>query len=329
MPPNFALKTTEMKDGRFQLVVTHPMDGKERDAAPISALKFRVSSPGRRLVGTLSFRDLQLPADKPFTTSFGVVGSADPAIAIVVDDISWISYGRVQTATAVNLSLTLAAAEPSSGHPEAAPKAVLPAPGTAGALEAWIAWAATSGDAGAIGQEPSVMVSFAQSDQAWARRIEQQLDIAMQRRLDRRTGRPASVWSYRNEIRAGDHIHRKVVRSMIEARAAVVLLSPDYHASQYCDRFELPFLLWRWTTGDFDLRIIRVSYTPTPAPYLVPGPAGTAIPVDISVIADDSVESVLGSQARRSPIAELAQNPAEIDRRFASVSQQVVERLLR
>jgi hypothetical protein len=332
MQPGFALTAVETKDGRFQLAVRHPMFGQGRDAAPLSALKFRVSSPGgHRLTGPLSFRDLLLPVDGAFTTNLGVVGLKEPTISIVVDDISWISYGRVEAAPAVSLSLSLpspsAAAPPASAPPNQPIRPILPAPGTSGALEAWIDWALTSGEAGAIGREPTVMVSFAQPDQVWAKRIEQHLDIAMQRRRDGRTERQGSVWSYRDEIRAGDHIHRKVVRAMMEARAAVVLLSPDYHASHYCERFELPFLLWRWTTGDFDLRVVRVSYTPIPAPYLVPGPSGTPVAVDISAVADDSMESPLGEPARKARIAELA--ASEIDRRFARLSQQIVDRLLR
>lgn len=322
--PRFQLLPPARRGHRFQLVVTNPpVDG---GAAPLVALTFRVSSPDQqRLVGTLAHRGVNLDVGKSLVVEIGPADANAGELRVIVSDIAWSSYDSVSEAEPVELAAPNAPME--SRLPQAAEQAapVLPSPGAAGALEAWIRWLQSNSDI--YGSKPLVMISFASADHHWADHMKRQLEVGLQRRTDL-AGFVGSVWSYGNEMRPGDHIHHTIIRAMCEARAAVVFLSPHYFSSPYCHGFELPFLLWRMVIHDLDVRFVRTTHMPDPAPYIVPGKNGARVTVDLAALADDRVATPLGNAARLSTIEDLIQQPAEIDRRFARISQDIVNRVL-
>lgn len=331
--PVFQLLSPAAWGEKFRLVVSHPLDGVAGSGPPLSGLAFRINSPDRgRLLGALAHRDIQLIVGQPVTIELRPAEQSAGDLSIVIEDIAWSAYGNVASAP----SVTLAAqnARPPAAHrpPSTAPpetRALVPlAPGNPGSVESWISWSLEAEPGIAFGGAPLIMISFAQHDQQWAQRMEKQLNVGLQRRPDRRTGQFGSVWSYRDDIRSGDHIHHRVVRAMCEARAAVVFLSPDYFASRYCHAFELPFLLWRKVAHDLDVRFVRVTHMTEPAPFVIPGRDGKPVSVDISSFADDRVATPLGNSARLSTIEDLIHQTAEVDRRFSRIAQDLTEVVL-
>jgi len=331
--PLFRLVSPAARGERFKLVITHPLDNASSSVPPLSSLAFRISSPSRmRLLGALAYRDLVLTAGQSVTLEVGPADVTASDLSIVIEDIAWSVYARVATAPPIALTAPNAlpaAAQGLTTTSIAGAKALVPLePGRPGSVDSWISWALETEPSVSFGSAPLIMISFAQHDQQWAGRMEKQLNVGLQRRPDARTGQYGSVWSYRDDIRSGDHIHHKIVRAMCEARAAVVFLSPDYFSSRYCHAFELPFLLWRKVVHDLDVRFVRVTHMADPAPFVVPGKDGKPITVDISSFADDRVATPLGNSARLSTIEDLIQQPAEVDRRFSRIAQELIELVL-
>ncbi|MCH9809147.1 MAG: hypothetical protein K0U74_15585 [Alphaproteobacteria bacterium] len=65
-----------------------------------------------------------------------------------------------------------------------------------------------------------------------------------------------------------------------------------------------------------------------PGHFVIPGPNGDPISIDVSALADDRVATPLGLPARQLLLAELADNPAEVDRRFAAIANDLAQSIL-
>jgi tetratricopeptide (TPR) repeat protein len=85
--------------------------------------------------------------------------------------------------------------------------------------------------------KPTVFISYSHKDEPWKDRLLPQLKSLQQ--LDR-----IVVWDDR-KIDAGDKWYPEIKEGMEKARVAICLISPNYLASDFCVKEEVPFLLQR------------------------------------------------------------------------------------
>jgi hypothetical protein len=85
--------------------------------------------------------------------------------------------------------------------------------------------------------KPTVFISYSHKDEIWKDRLLPQLKSLQQ--LDR-----IVVWDDR-QIDAGDKWYPEIKEAMEKARVAICLISPNYLASDFCVKEEVPFLLQR------------------------------------------------------------------------------------
>jgi tetratricopeptide (TPR) repeat protein len=85
--------------------------------------------------------------------------------------------------------------------------------------------------------KPTVFISYSHKDEVWKDRLLPQLKTLQQ--LDR-----IVVWDDR-KIDAGDKWYPEIKEAMEKARVAICLISPNYLASDFCVKEEVPFLLQR------------------------------------------------------------------------------------
>jgi len=85
--------------------------------------------------------------------------------------------------------------------------------------------------------KPIVFISYSHKDEIWKDRLLPQLKTLQQ--LDR-----IVVWDDR-QIDAGDKWYPEIKAAMEKARVAICLISPNYLASHFCVKEEVPFLLQR------------------------------------------------------------------------------------
>jgi tetratricopeptide (TPR) repeat protein len=85
--------------------------------------------------------------------------------------------------------------------------------------------------------KPTVFISYSHKDETWKDRLLPQLKSLQQ--LDR-----IVVWDDRR-IDAGDKWYPEIKEAMEKARVAICLISPNYLASDFCVKEEVPFLLQR------------------------------------------------------------------------------------
>jgi TIR domain-containing protein len=339
--PKFVLEPPPPTGKRFRLLVTNPGQKFTRPETLFSNLCFRISSKDKsRLVGTTSYRNIVLGPGELKYFEIGTASFETKSLDILIEDISWRVYGVTERASPIELhaddlrsdtTYTDITDSTEGGTANNEPEPPLAEPGDDRALADWTAWCLNPQQRIAFGSAPSVMVSFARQDQQWCLRLEQHLRVAFQRREDPRTRREPISWSYRDGIRAGDNIHRNVVRAMAEARAAIVLISPSYFSSHYCHGFELPFLLWRMVAReDITIRVVRVTHLARLAPFKVTDGNGRSVLVDLDAIADDRVASPLDDSSRNFTLEELAAKGdyAEVDRRFARIAEEICGQIL-
>ncbi len=333
--PSFDLTPVAEKPGRFDLVVSNPAQQNGVNAGSISNLCFRISTRDEVLLkGRLVHRDIILKCGEQITFEIGYAGPWRDTLSITIDDIMWLAQGEVNQLESVFLTAAskkrIVSPIQTTGSLEGAqrpPQSQL-RPSEPGALQQWIDWANAGDRRNLLSSEPLVMVSFSNPDQRWAGRFEQHMQSALRNRHDPNTGLAGRLWSYRNGLRPGESIDTRIVDTMCRARAAVVFLSPDYLTSNYCVDFELPFLLWRSVAQGLELRTVQVTHMTNPGHFVIPGPNGDPISIDVSALADDRVATPLGLPARQLLLAELADNPAEVDRRFAAIANDLAQSIL-
>ncbi|MGH9935770.1 MAG: TIR domain-containing protein, partial [Blastocatellia bacterium] len=85
--------------------------------------------------------------------------------------------------------------------------------------------------------KPTVFISYSHKDEIWKDRLLPQLKSLQQ--LDR-----IVVWDDR-QIDAGDQWYPEIKEAMEKAQVAICLISPNYLASDFCVKEEVPFLLQR------------------------------------------------------------------------------------
>jgi tetratricopeptide (TPR) repeat protein len=85
--------------------------------------------------------------------------------------------------------------------------------------------------------KPTVFISYSHADEAWKDRLRPQLGVLEQ------AGRIV-LWDDRR-IDAGATWYPELERAMANAAVAVCLISPDYLASDFCVKEEIPYLLQR------------------------------------------------------------------------------------
>ncbi len=85
--------------------------------------------------------------------------------------------------------------------------------------------------------KPTVFISYSHKDEVWKDRLLPQLKTLQQ--LDR-----IVVWDDR-QIDAGDKWYPEIKEAMEKAQVAICLISPNYLASDFCVKEEVPFLLQR------------------------------------------------------------------------------------
>ena len=85
--------------------------------------------------------------------------------------------------------------------------------------------------------KPTVFISYSHKDEIWKDRLLPQLKTLQQ--LDR-----IVVWDDR-KIDAGDKWYPEIKEAMEKAQVAICLISPNYLASDFCVKEEVPFLLQR------------------------------------------------------------------------------------
>jgi tetratricopeptide (TPR) repeat protein len=90
---------------------------------------------------------------------------------------------------------------------------------------------------GLLVDKPTVFISYSHKDEIWKDRLLPQLKSLQQ--LDR-----IVVWDDR-QIDAGDQWYPEIKEAMEKARVAICLISPNYLASDFCVKEEVPFLLHR------------------------------------------------------------------------------------
>src|SRR5258706_15445044 len=85
--------------------------------------------------------------------------------------------------------------------------------------------------------KPTVFISYSHKDEVWKARLIPQLKALEQ------AGR-ISVWNDR-KIDGGDKWYPEIKEAMERAAVAVCLITPDYLASDFCIKEEIPYLLDR------------------------------------------------------------------------------------
>lgn len=139
------------------------------------------------------------------------------------------------------------------------------------------------------GDEPVVMISYASPDREVVDLLRTNLDRALEG-IDG-GGRPYSAWDYeaRDEgTTLGGHFPSEIAEKMWRCRAAVVVWSQDYVRSDYCFKFELPFLLWRFQQSRLRFFLIRVNPSSVDKePVFTPGFRDAPVAVRLLEITDD------------------------------------------
>jgi tetratricopeptide (TPR) repeat protein len=85
---------------------------------------------------------------------------------------------------------------------------------------------------------PTVFISYSHADEAWTKKLLPQLQSLEQ------AGVAMHVWHDR-KIDGGDQWYPDIQAAMSHAAAAILLISPDFLASAFCVKEEVPFLLKR------------------------------------------------------------------------------------
>ncbi len=98
-----------------------------------------------------------------------------------------------------------------------------------------------------------LFISFADEDEVFDRRLETHLDPLVQQEI-------IALW-HRQKIMAGQDKIIEVDRHLTEAHIILVLISPDFLASNYCQRIEVSQAIERHRRGE--IRIIPVLLRPT------------------------------------------------------------------
>lgn len=139
------------------------------------------------------------------------------------------------------------------------------------------------------GDQPVVMVSYASADRGVVDLLRTNLDPALNG-IDG-GGHPYSAWDFagRDEgTTLGGHFPSEIAEKMWRCRAAVVVWSQDYVRSEYCFKFELPFLLWRFVNTDLRFFLIRVNRSAVDKnPICTPAYRGGPIDVPLLEVTDD------------------------------------------
>lgn len=98
---------------------------------------------------------------------------------------------------------------------------------------------------------PTIFVSYAHEDSDWAKRIR-----TMMQPLQRTHA--VEVWDDRR-IQASKDWHAEIDRALSRARIAVLLVSPDFLASEFIEKYELPAILTARQQGRLDILWIYVA----------------------------------------------------------------------
>lgn len=86
-------------------------------------------------------------------------------------------------------------------------------------------------------RKPTVFISYSHRDEKWKDRLKIHLEVL------EKAGR-IDIWDDRR-IDAGAQWYEKITKAMDRAAVAVCLISPDYLASDFCAKEEIPYLLER------------------------------------------------------------------------------------
>jgi tetratricopeptide (TPR) repeat protein len=102
--------------------------------------------------------------------------------------------------------------------------------------------------------QPTVFISYSHKDEEWKKRLLPQLRALEQ-------AESIAVWDDRR-IDAGDAWYPEIMAAMEHAAVSICLISPDYLASDFCVKEEIPYLLQRRERGGMIL--IPVLLRPCP-----------------------------------------------------------------
>ncbi len=150
--------------------------------------------------------------------------------------------------------------------------------------------------------KPTVFISYSHKDEIWKDRLLPQLKTLQQ--LDR-----IVVWDDR-KIDAGDKWYPEIKEAMKKARVAICLISPNYLASDFCVKEEVPFLLQRCEKEGVIL--IPILIKPCPWELFEWISATQMLPRDGKAVSPDfkDQEDVVFVEVARTIVRKLA-NPAE------------------
>lgn len=103
-----------------------------------------------------------------------------------------------------------------------------------------------------MGSGTRLFVSYSHDDDEWLERVRVHLKPLVRDGL-------IDPWDD-TRIRAGDQWHSEIVRALAEARAAILLVSPNFYASDYIAEKELPPLLWKAEADGTRILILVIDH---------------------------------------------------------------------
>jgi hypothetical protein len=182
------------------------------------------------------------------------------------------------------------------------------------------------------GDEPMVFVSYASPDHTWISDLHKFLKPTIAE-LNDADGRPYYLWNFSDINRGtvpGDEFPEIVAERMWRCRAAIIILSADYVASQYCKNIELPFLMWRWEHHKLMRLPLKIGTVPVKG-VRIPSFQGSPRRIVLDEIIDDrqAASDFATSRYRDYNFKELKEGKikieSEIEKRLNGISHRVAE----